>query len=292
MRLAARLAPWFNRRRDDKREPISYRAWKWSWQRAPSFVRPTLFERVETSDWDLLVVLDAARYDVLRELADGVVSQEVSPASSTPEFLEEADEREVFTDAIYVSANPQLERKNLSAERVEYLNDRWDDRLDTIPPEAVYDRAIELVRKGESVVAHTLQPHYPHICRIDGDLEPVPGGLHPEETDIEGNDVVQGYLTSGRYSLADVRRSYEICTEFAWREARRAAQELRSEGYTVAITSDHGEAFGEFGFVEHPTGVSIPQLRRVPWVEFRPAGRSSSGAAEDLEDRLRALGYR
>lgn len=291
MGLATRIAPWFHRTKDGDSEGIMYRAWKRVWQQLPDFCEPTLFEQVERSNWDLLILLDAARYDTLRSVADAVVSKKISPASSTPEFLEAATETRLFSGAHYVSANPQVERRDTGAKRTEYLDDEWNDDLETIPPESVYRRAVELVQEGESVVAHTVQPHYPHIHRIDGDMEPVSGGLHPAETDIDLHDVVQGYLTNGNYDLEDALRSYEICTRFAWEEARRTAQRLRRKGFTIAITADHGEAFGEFGFVEHPVGVSIPQLRRVPWVEFTP-NESSTDVDETVGNRLKSLGYR
>lgn len=287
------IAPWFYRQRPGDEEKATYRAWKRAWQLIPDLTQSTLFDQIEATDWDLLIILDAARYDTLRDIATGVVSKAVSPASSTPEFLKAANRNSVFADDYYLSANPQVERHDVDAAHIEHADHLWDDRLETIPPGPVYDRAAELVRDGESVVAHTVQPHYPHICRINGDLEPVPGGLHPAETDIELHDIVQGYLTNGNYALVDARRSYEICTEFAWNEAQAVAQRLRRDGYSIAITADHGEVFGEYGFVEHPVGVSIPPLRAVPWIEFTPAeDPTSNDEPESIDDRLRALGYR
>lgn len=40
----------------------------------------------------------------------------------------------------------------------------------------------------------------------------------------------------------------------------------RLDGKTI-ITSDHGEAFGEHNEWGHRTGVSIPSLVKVPWLE-------------------------
>lgn len=293
MGIASRLVPWFHRQRPGDDERLSYRVYKRAWQQLPEFSQPTLFDRIERTDWNLLIILDAARYDSLRGIADAVVSKEISPASSTPEFLPAVEEANIFADDYYVSASPQSTKRTTGAKHTEYLEEYWDDRLQTIPPGPVYDRASELVRNGKSVVAHTLQPHYPHICRINGDLEPVPGGFHPEEIDIRPDDVLQGYLTNGNYSLKDLQRSYEICLEFAWEEAKGVAQKLRQEGYTVAITADHGELFGEYGFVNHPTHVPVPTLRHVPWIKFTPPSKSAANKElDDVDDRLRALGYR
>lgn len=36
---------------------------------------------------------------------------------------------------------------------------------------------------------------------------------------------------------------------------------------TVAITTDHGGAFGERNFYRHPVACPLSRVRRVPWVE-------------------------
>ena len=67
---------------------------------------------------------------------------------------------------------------------------------------------------------------------------------------------------------------------------------------TVAITADHGEAFGEYGVYRHPLGVPHPQIKRVPWTittakdtetydpSFEPA-RERKEVSEVLEE----MGY-
>jgi len=105
-----RIAPWFRSSGDDpETEPFSYRVWKYLWQRGSTAIGADLFDRIEGTDWDLLVILDACRFDTLRSVSDCcVVEKAVSPASSTPEFLRQAGERGVFDDTTYVSANPQV----------------------------------------------------------------------------------------------------------------------------------------------------------------------------------------
>lgn len=288
-----KAGPWFLRQRPGDKEKLSYRAWKWLWQQSPDLQQPTLLNRIEETDWDLLIILDAARYDILRQIADAVISKEISPASSTPEFLQAAEKRNIFSDCFYLSANPQVNRHEVGAGTVKHTSHLWDERLQTIPPAPLYNEAAELVRNGDTVVAHSVQPHYPHICKIDGDIEPVPGGFHPSETDIQLHDVIQGYLTNRNYPLSDACISYEACLRFAWSEAQSIAQSLRREGYSTVVTADHGEAFGEYGFVEHPVGVSIPPLRRVPWVEFNPNKNQPNMTGENsVNNQLQALGYK
>jgi hypothetical protein len=290
-----RYAPWFHR--SSAKEPFSYRAWKWLAQKRSSVGWSSdLFARIERTDWDLLVVLDACRFDTLSEVADcAVVDCAVSPVSATPDFLQGAAQRDLFGDATYVSANPQTRKYDPvpSGELVDVSERGWDDYLATVPPDVVYDEALDHLENGSSVVAHTLQPHFPHICQVGDSVVPVPGGYHPEQIDreIEGQLKMQRALASGTGSLDAASRSYDVATQFAWDRALGATVEALEGGYTVCITSDHGELFGEWGLVEHPVGVRVKRLVEVPWVTFEPREDRGGSEAPSVSERLSALGY-
>lgn len=106
-------------------------------------------------EWDLLVVLDACRYDLMNELAvkkdlGFEVGSIFSPASITG-FWMERNFSERFAaekrDTAYVVAAPWSETK-LSADNFATLDEVWsyafDEELGTIHPEAVLDRAVEI----------------------------------------------------------------------------------------------------------------------------------------------------
>ncbi|MFC7080227.1 hypothetical protein [Halorussus caseinilyticus] len=71
---------------------------------------------------------------------------------------------------------------------------------------------------------------------------------------------------------------------------------------TLVVSSDHGEAFGEWGLYGHYRHVPIPVLKNVPWVElsatdsgeYEPAveAKSVDVTDDDVEQRLSALGYK
>lgn len=296
--MIARYAPWFWKAGPGtETEPRSYRAWKYAWQKRPSMSDPDLFDRIDDSEWDLLIILDACRFDTLRRISDScVVRKAVSPASSTPGFLTLARGSNVFAGATYVSANPQVTDHPPTDESnvVDVSETAWSDSLGTVPPKPVYERSKESVRQGQRVVAHTLQPHYPHICEIDGDTCPVPNGLHPKQHEALTPDTkFQATLASGNIDLDVAKQSYRASLRYAWRQASDVAKTLARDGYTVVITADHGELFGEWGFVEHPVGVRIRELVTVPWVRFDPDiyPEDRDGDAS-VERRLEALGYR
>lgn len=281
-------------------EPVTYRSWKWLWQqRSKIGWKSNLFERIEESEWDLLVILDACRYDTLASVVDcAVVERAVSPASATPGFLKQANTEDLFDGTTYLSANPQTNLHPPGAKRVVDLYEtQWDTELSTVTPDTVYAEARKWLKKGERVVAHTLQPHYPHICMFGNNIRPVRNGLHPTELDFLDENYLepQIFLSDGRVSLGRARRSYELCTAYAWNQVKAFATWATSEGYTVAITADHGELFGERGFVEHPNKINISSLTTVPWIMFEPditpTAYEMKAEPDKITDRLAALGY-
>jgi len=277
-------------------EPLAYRGWKWLWQRIPSRpVSDTVFDRLEAMSWDVLLVLDACRADVLSTVAKtAVVGSVRSPVSSTPEFLDEARRHRLFEGTIYVSANPQTGDRSPGSDLtlIRSYEDGWDDTLETVPAPHVLAEIRDRLGEGRPIVGHLMQPHYPHICEIDGRTMPVPNGLHPQAFDRSwlADQNVQAVLATGAFDLSDARRSYEACVDYAWSHVSSFAAELASEGYRVVITADHGELFGERGFVEHPVGVQIGPLVRVPWVVFEPV--SATDRQPNVAEQLEALGYR
>lgn len=279
-------------------EPFTYRVWKWLWQqRSKVGWKADLFNRIQETEWDALVILDACRYDVLSNVADcGVIEPAVAPASATPGFLKQAKAADIFVDATYLSANPQTDPHPPGAETLVNLHEtEWDPTLSTVQPDAIYEEAMRRLEDGDQVVAHTLQPHYPHICAFGEEIRPVRNGLHPAELDFVDDEYLepQIFLSDGSVSLDRARRSYEICTDFAWERVKRFAMQATAEGYTVAITADHGELFGERGLVEHPVRVNVPALTTVPWIVFEPETKPPAyeNKSGDVKERLAALGY-
>lgn len=281
-------------------EPLTYRGWKWLWQqRSKIGWESNLFERIEDSEWDVLVILDACRYDTLAAVVDcAVVERAISPASATPGFLKRANAANLFDGTTYLSANPQTDPHPPGAEHVVDLYEtEWDTELSTVPPEAVYEEAKHRLQSGDRVVAHTLQPHYPHICAFGDEVRPVRNGLHPAELDIVDETYLQPqiFLSDGTVPLGRARRSYELCTAYAWNRVKAFATWATSNEYTIAITADHGELFGERGFVEHPVKLNVAPLTTVPWLVFEPditpPAYELENQSDNVTDRLAALGY-
>jgi len=132
-------------------------------------------------EWDVLVVLDACRADLLRSIASdfdffGHVETVRSVGSSSSEWLENTFVNHPETPwTVMVTGNTWTDRY-LDATAFAALDEvwkyAWDDDLGTVPAAAVTDRAVALARERdpERLVVHYMQPHHPFVPDpLDGD---------------------------------------------------------------------------------------------------------------------------
>jgi len=261
--------------------------------------------RVMAEDWDTLVVLDGCREDLFRATNDieGTYRSTRSAGTHTGEFLRANFAGRSVPDTVYVTANPQVRNhgveSNFAACRHVWDSD-WDDELGTVPPEAV-TRAVRHTREefpDKRLIAHYVQPHYPFIGETGRAIEhgSITGdGLVADDRD---HPSIWDRLEAGTVSRSLVWRAYRENLELVLESVSDLLADL--PGKTV-ITSDHGNAIGEWGLYGHPGERHVDVLSRVPWLEIESGARteiSADATAEpaatadgSIEDRLEALGY-
>lgn len=286
-------------------------AWLTATSRFP--IGQNVFER----DWDALVILDACRVDALREVSDEYhffsdVDSVRSVGSASFEWMAKTfsrDYRDEIRRTAYVCGNPYTERiferkDHPPAKRSipfgptdydvvdtadfchldEVAKYGFDDELGIVPPRTVTDRAVTAGRDYDCarIIAHYMQPHAPYFT-ADGEsarylwAEFKSGGLSDE-------DIWDAYLDNLRYVLDEVAVLLD-----------------NLDADRVAITADHGEAFGELGTHGHVAGHPHPVLRRVPWAEttatdigeYEPSVEppANDQLCTDLDEHLRDMGY-
>jgi hypothetical protein len=279
-------------------------------------------------EWDLLVLLDTCRIDALREVADEYefltdIGELVSVGSSSPEWIartfteEHADQ---IAGTAYLSCNGSAEavlEKNgpatdpgyltysllrrfnyLNADRLWRLEKLWNyEPMDkegpyghvdgATPPRYLTERAIDVGRNHsfDRMILHYHQPHNPYAAKaIEEDRD-----LFEYETQfrLDPEKAWESYLADLRYVLDDVELLLNNI------DAER-----------VVISSDHGEAFGEYGIYGHPIGSLHPHVRRVPWVITTASDKgthtpktprpseSENVSHRDVDETLEALGYK
>ena len=255
-------------------------------------------------EWDTLVILDACRVDVMREIAAeypfvGQIDSFESIGSMSEEWMAKTfteEYRDELADTVYVTANVFSERV-LSSDQFAELDEvwryAWDDELGIVPPRPVTDRAIAAARthRPERLIVHYMQPHHPFIG------ESTVEGFAADPFGREDRTTVVDALRQGDISHEDVWKAYRANLEVALDDVELLLSNHDAE--TVVLTADHGEGFGEWGIYDHPAGCLHPVVKNVPWVEttaedtgeYDPSVEPSTADDIDVEERLRGLGY-
>lgn len=256
-------------------------------------------------DWDVLVILDACRVDAMENVADvydflGPVDSMTSVGSMSQEWMAKTfvDEyREEMAETAYVSGNVFTEEE-LDAEDFLLLDEiwqyAWDEEQGIVPPRPITDRAITAGREHDPdrLIVHYMQPHHPFIAEgstIDG-VDADPFGRSGGETEFDA-------LRHGEVSVEEFRAAYEDNLRLVLEDVSLLLSNLDAD--RVAITADHGDAFGEWGLYDHPAGCLHPSVRNVPWVEttasdeetYEPGVERNAASDVDPTERLRDLGY-
>jgi len=277
-------------------------------------------------NWDILVILDTCRVDAIEAVANeyDFLSQADrgsiwSVGSASLEWMVHTFTQKHISEVrntAYISGNGFTQRVfeegerpddgrgwsftnwcTVDSEAFEVLdqpflyadyNENW-----ATPPRAITERGIATHRDidPQRLILHYAQPHHPYAANARKedrtqleDYEESPFEQLQNGHDIE--PIWDAYLDELREVLDEV----EIVLN-------------NTDAETVAITSDHGEAFGEWGFLYgHPIGILHPVVRKVPWVETTATDRktfqptlTSSNSVSDVEERtneqLKHLGY-
>ena len=73
---------------------------------------------IYNTDWDVLIILDACRYDIFHEVYKetlgnlGSLKKVISPATHTMQWLNETFNEKKFDDVIYIAGNPFINSGN------------------------------------------------------------------------------------------------------------------------------------------------------------------------------------
>jgi len=263
-------------------------------------------------DWDVLVILDGCRLDLLRETARTNPFEWFPPAedieaiwsvgSTSKEWLENTftDEysREIEATAC-VTGNPYMSTVEEApfAELVQVSMVETEHGIMTVPPRRVTDPGIDLWRRRKELeidrlVLHYMQPHAPFRAR--------PEWFREFKGQEKFGSQVWWRLCDGTVEFDDFWAAYSDNLQWVLEDLDLIH---RSIDGTVRITADHGNAAGDHGIYGHPEGVPVPAVRQVPWSAFEandtgdydPTHTASKVATvqsqRDVDSQLSALGY-
>ncbi|MFC7248527.1 hypothetical protein ACFQJ5_01530 [Halomicroarcula sp. GCM10025324] len=252
-------------------------------------------------EWEVLVILDACRTDLMDEVADEYSFLEKyrthnSIGSNSAEWLEKnfvdeyADE---MRKTAVVTGNPHTDiylDENDFAVLDEVWRYAWEDDDELFRPQYLTDRAISVKREHdpERMIVHYMQPHHPFIPHFDG-----------FETELHGKWLNQWRdIRVGHVSKAEKWKQYRDNLHYVLEYVEILLDSIDAD--PVVISSDHGEAIGEWGIYGH-YGIPLRVLREVPWIEtvaedtgeYTPEFERTGvdDPKRDIDDQLEKLGY-
>ncbi len=246
--------------------------------------------RIMEEDWDHLIVLDACRYDMFREIVDENAGYAISGGCNTKEWMIWNFKR-IYRDVVCIAGNPHLAGINLEKtlghipfhKVYEVWDYGWDDSLKTVSSRAVTESAIKAVGKfpDKRLLIHYFQPHHPFIA--DKYLLEKDEGTWKTMDELLWGDAkltVWDYAQKGQIPIERVWKAYKDNLRLVMKEVRELLEHLDGK---VIITADHGNHVGEYWIYGHRYGVRTEQLVKVPWhvLKERKAKKVKTGKDGD-----------
>jgi len=204
--------------------------------------------KVMEEEWDVLILLDAMRYDVFEMFNDikGKLTKVESLNSGTWFWIKDNFDKE-YPDLIYVSGNPMVSKFKLSKierdklfEIVEAWDWCWNPKNNGVNPECVTRTAVGVIKDNPNkrILVHYLQPHFPWINKPEANIG---RGLLLEWTenkekkhlhqmnDLERDKfvgIIWDYVKRGKVSVEDCREGYIGNVVLILEEVRNLLKEI------------------------------------------------------------------
>lgn len=218
--------------------------------------------------WDVLIILDACRYDVFKSEYGHIFDVEavMSEESCTDNWFSKTFTKRL-KDVIYVTANPHITSYKHSWffwKVVEVWRFGWRKIgcAWTVSPEAVVNtsKLLSRIHPNKRQIIHFLQPHGPY---------PMCSELERYFVNDVGNPELRMWdaLKRGEVNVEMARRCYLENLRWVMKSVMKLLNFFK--GKRVVITADHGECFGEDGIYGHPCGTRHKTLLIIPWVELQ-----------------------
>jgi len=227
--------------------------------------------------WDILIILDACRYDVFRELygSEFNVLEGESEGSCTVEWFYNTFvvDNVRLDDVVYVSGSPYVSNHLTRLDNMSYYGknhffrvvDVWDFGFRkvgyayVVDPQMVYNwfNIVKTIHKNKRFIVHFMQPHapYPHCKELSKYYIDKVG--YPDLKLWEA-------MRKGEVNPKLALECYKNNLQWVMKYVYKIVENNRDK--RIVITADHGEAFGEHGLYDHPCYRSEDVLRKVPLV--------------------------
>jgi hypothetical protein len=263
-------------------------------------------ESIYEYDWDMLVILDACRVDLLEEVAEEYafiksIDTTYSLGADSTRWIRENFTRDAFREEVqqtcYITGNPHT-KLVLSGNEFRHLDEVWtyafDDEQGFMPPRSITERAVAASREHNynRLVVHYMQPHFPSVPRLD-----LGSTMDPKTVGTEWYSVWK-QLKNEAIDRDVIWNAYRENLRYVLDEVAVLLENVDAD--TTIISADHGNAVGELGFYGHKD-IPVRAVRRVPWCRTTGRDRGTlqpdlepleEANTSDLDEQLAALGYK
>lgn len=256
-------------------------------------------ELIWNLDWDVLIVLDACRYDLFKEVypkyLKGKLQKVETPGHQTVLWRARTWTKKI--DSLYFSANPNIRSKRWIDKVGDFCSDKfskvydlwdyaWDRKLSTVPPWNVNKEIKKEIKPDEKkkIIVHYMQPHGPWIGET---MLSVPFLKESEGDDPACWTLIQRFTNEQKKIIPKAHKdNLELVLVFV----RDLCEYFKDK--KIIVTADHGELLGEGGKYLHHYNILPENLYRVlieiPWFEV---DTSEFPEKVGLTKRLEKLGY-
>lgn len=250
-------------------------------------------ELFKDEDWDILIILDACRYDTFIKVCDPQLRDIVSPVNSeapaTVRWLWQHWNNS-YDDIIYISGNPYINSRGVNTNLYDASKhfykviDSWDIGFDkkegNVMPVAVYFDYLFNMDSDKKFIVHFMQPHAPYIFKknkykftIYGILKRIIPLKYHNLLFIKFKKALPNpnkFRTTKKYP--DLYSDDEIADAYA-ENLRYVLPYVyniikKTHNKTIIVTSDHSEYLGENGRYGHG-GELNKLITTVPYLVVR-----------------------
>jgi len=184
----------------------------------------------------------------------------------------------------------------------------WDDETGTCPPRRTRDVAISVLRNtdAERAIVHYVQPHFPFLTKLElggkystERAHKTAGLADLDEDDLDKKINVWQETKKGNRDPAEGMLGYRENLELVLDDIELLLDNVDAEN--AVISSDHGNATGEWGQWGHSDNLPLKGIKQVPWIETTATDtgehdpewepQRETAIADNTKEKLEQLGY-
>ena len=237
-----------------------------------------LFKKVLGLSSFTIIIIDACRYDIFKEIYQEYLQGELlkvkSLGTDTGSFLKVLINMTDFKDIRVFSSTPQMSKSSIHKnwltnpfypprlEIIDLWKTNWNNEFDMVLPEEVNKVIIDYGLSDRNIIWY-MPPHFPWIDDISFSKNIINEAIIKNKpiSEILEEKNKRGIITTQR-----IKQLYINNLQLSLTHITNLIKKIEPITDTIILTSDHGELLGEHNLFFHYTYLDVPELYTVPWL--------------------------